>query len=106
MYCVMQPSVPSLQIASMNTLFLLVFHALQKLQERQATLKKCTIGEKEKEKWNKVMTAEMLLSEESNNGEDDVVIVQPLPWRSGRVTRFFKVTGKRTLLRRWALLLR
>ena len=77
---------PSLHIASR---FISACFPLQKLQERQATLKKCTIGEKEKEKWNKVMTAEMMSSEESN-GEDDVVIVKPLTWRSGRVTRFFK----------------
>ena len=34
------------------------------------------------------MTAEVMSSEESNG--DDVVIVKPLTWRSGRVTRFFK----------------
>ena len=66
----------------------LLFPPTQKLQERQATLKKCAMSEKDKEKWGKVLRADVMSSEESDSA-DDVVIVKPLPWRSLKVQRFF-----------------
>lgn len=47
------------------------------------------MSEKDKEKWSKVLKADVMSSEESDSA-DDVVIVKPLLWRSLKVTRFFK----------------
>ena len=72
------------------TLFVfIVLSPTQKLQERQATLKKCTMSERDKEKWGKILRADVMSSEESDSA-DDVVIVKPLPWRSLKVSHFFK----------------
>ena len=45
--------------------------------------------EKEKEKWEKVFTADIISSEESHGDDDDVVVVKCIPWRSSKVTQFF-----------------
>ncbi len=59
---------------------------LQKLQERQSVFSKRTYNGSDKEKWQKVLIAEMMSSEES---EDDKILVKSLPWRSNKVRRFF-----------------
>ncbi len=55
---------------------------LQKLQERQSVFSKRTYNGSDKEKWQKVLIAEMMSSEES---EDDKILVKSLPWRSNKV---------------------
>ena len=45
--------------------------------------------EKEKEKWEKVLTADILSSEESHEDDDDVVVVKCIPWHSLKVTQLF-----------------
>lgn len=51
-------------------------------------LVKSNMPDKEKEKWLKGFTAEMMSSEESED-DDDVITVKPLPWRSERLTTMF-----------------
>ena len=59
---------------------------LQKLTERQAVFRKLSYSEKDREKkWNKVLSAEFMSSEDS---EDETIVVRPLSWRSGRVAAF------------------
>ena len=76
-------------IEAVTVTLILLFSPTQKLHERQATLKKCAMSEKDKEKWGKVLRADVMSSEESDDA-DDAVIIKPLPWRSLRVTRFLK----------------
>lgn len=47
------------------------------------------MAEKEKEKWEKVLTADMVSSEESDVDQPDVVFIKSLPWRADRVNDFF-----------------
>ena len=49
----------------------------------------------DKAKWLKVLTAEMMSSDES---EDDKLIVRPLPWRSGKVLHFFQALDEHVQL--------
>ena len=44
--------------------------------------------DKEKEKWAKVLHADLMSSEDSEGGGDDIIIVKPLQWRSTRVAKF------------------
>ena len=61
---------------------------LQKLQDRRSVFKKRTgYSEKNIEKWNKVFVCDLMSSEES--GEDEMIIVRPLPWRNPRVDELF-----------------
>lgn len=46
-----------------------------------STLKKFTTSEKDKSKWAKVMTSDMMSSEESDSHDEDLIIVKPLQWR-------------------------
>ena len=66
-------------------LILSTVRKLQKLIERQAVFRKLSYSEKDREKWNKVLSAEFMSSEDS---EDETIVVRPLPWRSGRVAAF------------------
>ena len=45
--------------------------------------------EKEKEKWEKVLTADIMSSEKIHEDDDDVVVVKCIPWRSSKVTQLF-----------------
>ena len=46
--------------------------------------------EKDKKKWQAVLTAEFMSSEESNSeSENGVIIKKELPWRSERVSAMF-----------------
>lgn len=44
---------------------------------------------KEKDKWAKVLVADIMSSEESDQENEDVITVTPLPWRSEKVNTFF-----------------
>ena len=50
-------------------------------------MKRSSLPEQQKEKWSKVMIADMMSSEESDEG-DETIVVKPLQWRSSRVTVF------------------
>ena len=41
----------------------------------------------DRDKWQKILTADMMSSEES---EDDTIVVKPLRWRSSKVIQFFE----------------
>jgi hypothetical protein len=58
---------------------------IQKLQERQATFNISAISGKEKEKWMKIFVPEMISSEESDDDNEDTVVIKPLGWRSQKV---------------------
>ena len=45
-------------------------------------MNKSTLSEKVKEKWGKVLVAEVISSEESDNENEDAVFIKPLPWRT------------------------
>ena len=45
---------------------------------RQSSLKKSSVSEREREKWRKVLIAELMSSEESNSEDEDTVIIKPL----------------------------
>ena len=65
---------------------------LQKLHERQAVFKKRVYQKDDREKWQKVLTTEMISSEESDPDEEDdraVNYVKTLPWRADIVKNFF-----------------
>ena len=47
------------------------------------------VKDEDKEKWMKVMTTEMMSSEDNDSEDADTIVVKPLPWRSQRVTKFF-----------------
>ena len=48
--------------------------------------------------WDKVMTISMMSSEESgNDGEDEILLVHPLTFRSGKVDRFFSMLDEKAL---------
>ena len=62
---------------------------LQKRKERTSALvRNQRITEEARQKWLKMVTNEMMSSEES--GDDDTIIVHSLPWRSDYVTSMFK----------------
>lgn len=45
-----------------------------------------------------MLNSEMISSEES--GDEDVIIIKPLPWRSSRVTEFFRKMDEKTIEQR------
>ena len=57
-----------------------ICYLVQKLQERQATIKRNTLPEHQKEKWSKAIIADMMSSEESDGDDDYSIIIKPLPW--------------------------
>lgn len=42
------------------------------------------------EKWNKVLISDFMSNEESDDESEDIIVVEPLVWRSERVTRFLQ----------------
>ena len=53
---------------------------------------------KDKEKWNKILTAELTSSEESGTDDgEQVLIVHALPWRSNRVDQMFRSLDENAL---------
>ena len=68
----------------------------QKLEERIATLSKVKFTvPKDREKWEKVLTLELMSSEDS--GMEEILVVRPLPWRSTRVDEMFDQLDKRII---------
>ena len=51
---------------------------------------------KVKEKWAKVLTLDMMSSEESDESDDDAIIVRPLRWRHDRVAAFLHNLDERS----------
>ena len=47
---------------------------------------KRSYGGSDREKWQKVLTMDIMCSEEN---EEDKIVVKPLVWRSDKVKRFF-----------------
>ena len=77
-----------------NLFFLLLFtHSQQKLLERKTALGRMEFSNVDsRSMWEKVMTTAMMSSEESGHeGEDEVLYVRPLLFRSGKVDRFFSI---------------
>lgn len=71
------------------TAIIQLIYITQKRKERDsAVLKNSKLTEDQKKKWLTVMTNDFMSSEES--GEDDSMIVHPLPWRSEYVNKMFK----------------
>ena len=65
-----------------------MFLYVQKLQERNAALAKMTFtDERQRERWLSIMRIDMMSSEESGQeGDNEVMIVKALPWRSEQVS--------------------
>lgn len=53
-------------------------------------LKKSNMSEKGKEKWMKVLSPDFQSSEESDENDQDIILVKSLPWRAERVENLFK----------------
>lgn len=64
------------------------YFSIQKRKEREVAIQKNSkFTEDQRNKWLKVATNDYMSSEES--GEDDCIIVHPLPWRSSYVDKMF-----------------
>lgn len=63
-------------------------------------MKNAKLTEEARQKWLKVMINDMMSSEES--GEDDAMIVHPLPWRSEYVNKMFRNIDKYSKVRKSA----
>ena len=74
-------------------------NCFQKLEERSASVAKMIFSDpKEKEKWSKIMTTELISSEESgSDAGEQVLIVHPLPWRSSKVDHMYRRLDKGAL---------
>ena len=72
----------------------------QKLEEHIAILSKVKFTvPKDREKWEKVLTLEVMSSEDSGMEEDEeILVVRPLPWRSTRVDEMFDELDKKSFL--------
>ena len=60
---------------------------MQKLKSRKSVLEKSKVTEREKAKWFKCLTIDLVSSDES---DDETIVVKTLPWRSTLVSDFFK----------------
>ena len=49
--------------------------------------------QKDRDKWGKVLVAEMMSSEESDEGNEEVITLKPLPWRAVS-SLFHRLDGK------------
>ena len=47
------------------------------------------MAQKERDKWGKVLVAETMSSEESDEENEEIIFVKPLPWRAEKVSSFF-----------------
>ena len=52
-------------------------------------MKKTRLTEQAREKWLKVMVNENLMMSPEESGDEDKVIVHPLPWRTDYVNKMF-----------------
>lgn len=63
---------------------------MQRLSERQAEFRRHSYSDGDRIKWEKVFTADLISSDESEVEEDKpVLVVKELVWRSDKVTNFF-----------------
>ena len=66
---------------------------IQKRKEREAAImKNSKLTDEQRSKWLKVMTNDFMSSEES--GDDDSIVVRPIPWRSKYVNQMFSKIDK------------
>ena len=72
---------------------------LQKVDDRAATLNKIEFADvRDKEMWGKIVTLDMVSSEESGTDDgEEVLTVRPLPWRSARVRHMFRELDRQSL---------
>ena len=47
------------------------------------------MSDKEKEKWEKVFIPQMVSSEESDESDEETIVIKPLQWRAERVDSMF-----------------
>ena len=67
-----------------------VFLSCRDLVERLAEFKQKSYSDGDRVKWEKVLTSELISSDESEVDDDKaVLVVKELVWRSDRVTNFF-----------------
>ena len=67
-----------------------MFLFVQRLEERQSEFKRLSYSDGDRVKWEKVLTSQMISSDESETDDDKaVLVVNELEWRSDRVTNFF-----------------
>ena len=53
---------------------------------------------REKEMWVKILTLELVSSEESGTDDgEEVLIIRPIPWRSARVCHMFRELDRQSL---------
>lgn len=53
---------------------------------------------RDREAWEKVMTLDMISSEDSGTDDgEEVLVVRPLPWRSARVSHMFQEVDRQNL---------
>ena len=78
---------------------------LQKYREREAVLAKMKfVDQRERQKWLSIMKKELMSSEESEiDGDNEVIKVKTLAWRSDHVNRMIKLVDDRILDSRSAL---
>ena len=63
---------------------------MQRLDERLAEFKRKSYSDGDRAKWEKVLTSELISSDESEVNDDEaVLVVKELAWRSDRVANFF-----------------
>lgn len=68
---------------------------MQRLSERQAEFKRLSYSDGDRVKWGKVLTTELVSSDESGfEDEKPVLIVNELTWRSDKVSNFFMKLDK------------
>ena len=72
---------------------------LQKVEDRAGTLSKMDFADvRDKEMWEKILTLDMVSSEESGTDDgEEVLIVRPIPWRSARVHHMFRELDRQSL---------
>ena len=46
--------------------------------------------EEDKEKWGKVLVADVMSSEESDSENEEILLVKPLAWHTDRVSQYFQ----------------
>ena len=82
-----------------------VFHYLQKLAHRRSALAGLSFAdESSKSAWEGVLAVDMMSSEESaEEGDEEVYLHKPLPWRSARLTEMLKCLDIRVAINQSAL---
>ena len=64
---------------------------MQRRVERESEFNKMSYSDGDREKWEKVLVTQLMSSDESATEDDQAVfVVKELPWRSDKVTAFYK----------------